>query len=420
MNMGDNTMRLHLNRYIAAFFVLLLVGGVLMVDKAYAASAEVELSTDAAQVTVGEEFLVYVNITSDTLFGDFEGSITYDDEILEYQGGARKIKGNSGYLTIADMGYTDGDTKRKYTMKFEATQVGICKIAFRDRAVVYELQGAEMSVSSNVLTINVVAPVTASSNAKLKALKVSPQTLTPEFSSDIYEYNTTVDSEVERMVIVALPEDEKASVSIIGNEALTEGENKIRITVLAESGDNIEYSINAVKEAAPVVSEAPEEELLPDTIHGNFEVIRIDGDKFANYSGQYKLLEPGNDVIIPAGYLKTKLIISDISVTAYYPEGNMESDILLLYAENELGEAGFYRYDRIERTMQRYVPGTDIVVAGEKDTNIDDLISSVEYSTNLKKAAMVIAVLSALCALLIFLCIRLFLKSRGYKEDELD
>ena len=413
-------MRLHLNRYIAAFFVLLLVGGVLMVDKAYAASAEVELSTDAAQVTVGEEFLVYVNITSDTLFGDFEGSITYDDEILEYQGGARKIKGNSGYLTIADMGYTDGDTKRKYTMKFEATQVGICKIAFRDRAVVYELQGAEMSVSSNVLTINVVAPVTASSNAKLKALKVSPQTLTPEFSSDIYEYNTTVDSEVERMVIVALPEDEKASVSIIGNEALTEGENKIRITVLAESGDNIEYSINAVKEAAPVVSEAPEEELLPDTIHGNFEVIRIDGDKFANYSGQYKLLEPGNDVIIPAGYLKTKLIISDISVTAYYPEGNMESDILLLYAENELGEAGFYRYDRIERTMQRYVPGTDIVVAGEKDTNIDDLISSVEYSTNLKKAAMVIAVLSALCALLIFLCIRLFLKSRGYKEDELD
>lgn len=389
-------------------------------EVAYAASAEVALSSDSTLVTVGDEFLVYVTVTSEEAFGDFEGSITYDDDILEYQGGARKIKGSSGYLTVSDLGNTDGATKRKYTMKFEAAQVGICKIAFSDRAVVYELEGAEMSVSSNVLTVNVVAPKTASSNAKLKALKISPQILTPEFSTDIYEYTTTVDNTTQQLVIVALPEDEKASVSIAGNEALTEGENKIRITVLAESGDIIEYSINAVKEAAPEVSEAPAEELLPDTIHGNFEVVRIEGDKFAVYSGQYKLLEPGSDVTIPTGYLRTKLILSDISVTAFYPEGNMESDYLLIYAENELGEAGFYRYDRLERTMQRFVPGDEIIVAGEGDTDIKDLISSVEYSTNLKKAAIVIGALSAFCALLIFLCIRIFIKSKGYKEDELD
>lgn len=391
-----------------------------MVKPAYGASAEVELSSDSVQVTVGDEFLVYVNINSDSEFGDFEGSITYDDDILEYQGGARKIKGSSGYLTLSDMGNTEGDTKRKYTMKFEAAQVGICKIAFNDRAVVYEIEGAEMSVSSNVLNINVVAPKTASNNAKLKDMKVSPWALTPEFSPDTYEYNTTVDSSTQQLIIVALPEDEKASVSITGNEALVEGENKIRITVLAESGDIIEYTIKAAKEAAPVISEAPEEELHPATTHGKFEVVRMEGDKFAVYSGQYKLLEPGSDIAIPAGYLNTKLIISDISVTAYYPEGNMESDYLLIYAENELGEASFYRYDRLERTMQRFVPGTDIVMSGESDTDMEDLINSVEYSTNLKKAAMVIAALCALCALLIFLNIRLFIKSRGYKEDDLD
>ncbi len=413
-------MRLQIRRYIAALLFLFLAGGMLVSKTAYAASAEVELSSDSTQVTIGEEFFVYVNVSSNVSFGDFEGSITYDDDVLEYQGGARKIKGSSGYLTISDMNNTDGDTKRKYTMKFEASQVGICKIAFSDRAVVYELEGGEMSVSSNELTINVVAPETASNNAKLKDLKISPSILVPEFNSEIYEYSTTVDYDTEQLVLVALPEDEKASVSISGNEALQEGENKILISVLAESGDIIEYSINVMKTAAPEISDAPEEDKIPKTIHGNFEVVRMDGDKFAVYSGQYKLLEPGNDVTIPAGFLKTKLIISDVSVTAFYPAGNMESDYLLIYAENELGEAGFYQYDRVERSLQRYVPGPDIVIGEESSTNMEELISSEEYRTNLTKAAVVIAVLSALCALLIFICIRLFIKSKGYNTDELD
>ena len=413
-------MKIQIKRYIAALLFLSLAGGLFVSKTAYAASAEVELSTDSTQVTVGEEFFVYVNVSSEVAFGDFEGSITYDDEVLEYQGGAKQIKGSSGFLTLSDMDNMDGDTKRKYTMKFEAAEVGICKIAFRDRAIVYELEGAEMSVSSNVLTINIVAPETASGNAKLKDLKISPSTLVPEFSSEIYEYSATVDYEAEQLVIVALPEDEKASVSVAGNEDLKEGENKIRISVIAESGDIIEYSITVMKSAAPEISEIPEEDNIPKTIHGNFEVVRTDDDKIAIYSGQYKLSEPGSDVSIPSGYLKTKLIISDVSVTAYYPDGNIASDFLLIYAENELGESGFYQYDRVERTLQRYVPGKEIVRGTENNTDLEDLISSEEYRTNLTKAAVVIAVLSALSALLIIICIRLAIKSRGYKEDELD
>ncbi|MDF2486000.1 MAG: hypothetical protein K0R46_2168 [Herbinix sp.] len=413
-------MRMQIKRYIGACLLFFLAGGMIMTKTAFAASAEVELSTDQTQVTVGDEFFVTINIASQTQFGDFEGSLTYDDEILEYQGGASQIKGSSGFLAISDMGNTEGDTKRKYTMEFEASQVGICTITFSDRAVVYEVEGAEMSVSSNTLTINVVAPETASSNTKLSSLKISPSVLIPEFNTDTYDYSTQVDAETMQLFIVALPEDDKASVSISGNSALVEGENKIVISVLAESGDVIEYNINAMKEVAPVITEIPEDVLLPDTIHGNFTVERIDGDKYAVYSGQYKLLEPASDVIIPAGYVKTKLIISDISFTVFYPENNMESDYLLIYAENELGETGFYRYDKIERTLQRYVPGTDNAVSGAADTNATDLITSVEYRTNLTKAAIVIGILCALCALLIALCIRFFIKSRGFKEDELD
>jgi hypothetical protein len=418
--MEDYAMRFRIKYYIVVLLIMLLAGGFITAKPALAASAEVELSSDITQVTVGEEIVVYINVTSQVAFGDVEGSITYDDDILEYQGGSRAIKGSSGFLTLSDMNNTEGVTKRKYTMKFEALEVGICKLAFRDRAVVYELEGSEMSVSSNVLTINVVAPETASDNARLKALKISPSTLTPEFNADVYEYSTNVEYTTEQLVLVALPEDEKASVSIVGNEALVEGENNIRISVLAESGNVIEYSIKVIKSAAPEISEIPEEVNIPDSIHGEFEVVRIDGDKFAIYSGQYKLLEPGSDVIIPDGYIKTKLILSDISVTAFYPEGNMDSDYLLVYAENELGEKGFYRYDRIERTLQRYTPEKGIIVVDNNVTDPEELISSEKYRSNLTRAAIVIACLSALCALLIVLSIRWFIKSRGYREDELD
>ena len=407
-------------RNLWVFLIILLITGMINPQQVLAASANVELSADSTEVTVGDEFFLYVTVSSQTEFGDFEGSITYDESVLEYQGGASQIKGSDGYLTISDRDNTDGDTKRKYTMKFEASQVGICKIEFSDRAIVYELSGDEMSVSSNTLSINVTAPVTASSNARLKDLKINPSVLSPEFKAETFEYSTEVDYLTDKLVIVAIPEDEKSKVSITGNEALAEGENIIVISVLAESGDVIEYSIKARKEATPEASVTPGGDVVRDHIHGNFEVKKIEGDKFAVYSGQYKLLEPGSDVIIPTGYVETRMILSDISVTAFYPEGNMESNYLLIYAENEIGEVGFYRYDKIERSMQRYEPTTDIVVKPESEVNTEDLITSEEYRSNLTKAAIVIAVLSGLCALLVVLCIRFFIKSRGYKEDDLD
>lgn len=409
-----------MKRYMGVFFLIILWGFTMTARPVLAASAQVQLSSDSEQVNLGDEFFVYVEITSQTSFGDFEGSITYDDDILEYQGGSSQVKGSSGYLTISDMDNTLGSTKRKYTLKFEATQVGMCKLAFPDRAIVYELEGGEMSVSNNVLTINVAAPKTASDNGALKSLKVSPSVLKPEFEAGIHDYTVEADSDTEQLVIVALPEDEKASVTIAGNEALKEGENKITISVLAESGKVIEYSINAIKAAAPEVTGAPEEVLPPENTAEKFEIIESNGDKYFVYSGQYKLLETEAETLIPEGYVMTKLIISGSSVTAFYPQGDMESDFLLIYAENPMGEAGFYRYDRIERTLQRYTGNDKITVEEAPVIDEKDRITYEKYRTNLTQAAIAIALLSAFCILFLVICIRLYLKSRGYKEDDLE
>jgi hypothetical protein len=419
--MGVN-MKNKMKQFAGVLFLLLIAGSFLTAKPCLAASAEVELSSDTAEVTIGDNIFVYINIKSESSFGDFEANLTYDDDILEYRGGASVITGSSGFLKISDMGITEGSTTRKYTLKFEALQVGMCEISFSGRAIVYDFEtGYDMSVSSNVLTLDVKAAETASNNANLKSLKISSVELTPAFDKNILEYNVNVGFETEKLIINALTEDGKATVSISGNDLLKEGENKVVVTVLAESGDVIEYTINVFRESAPADGTPSGEPVIsPGASHGLFEVVEIDGEKYAVYSGRYKLIEPDSEVVIPNGYIETKIIVSGISITAYSPENNFESEFLLIYAMNEFGEEGYYQYDRIEKTLQRYVTNTVIGNDNTDITNTEDYVSSQEYRNNLNKAAIVIALLSALSVLLIIVVIRLFFRIKGYKEDDLD
>lgn len=414
-------MKKHIIRGIGILLIILFTGNCFPSAIALAASAEAELTTEIAEVKVGEEFFVYLTISSNTEFGDVETALTYDDTILEYHSGSSSIKGGSGYLKISDREVMNGTKKRKYTMKFEAVGVGICEISFSggNQIMVYDSRdGIAMSVSSNTLTINVTAPETASSNTRLKELQINPSTLSPAFSPDVYEYSTEVGYDTEQLVIVALPEDEKSTVTVTGNDKLSEGQNKITIQVLAESGANIEYSINAVREAAPAENE-PEVTGIPEESEKNsFRVVREEDGKYAIYSGKYKILEPDSSIVIPEGYKKTTLLLSDVSIAAFYPENDLGSDFLLLYAQNESGEVGFYQYDKMEKTIQRYVPGKHAVVSNTVDPVDSD--AEQKYRTNLNRAAIVIALLCALCALLITLLIRVVVKGRGYKEDDLE
>ena len=414
-------MRKWIIKYIGAFLLFIIAGGIFTANSVQAASAEVEISADSTEVTVGQDFFVYIRINSDSFFGDFEANLTYDDDILEYMEGASVITGSSGYLKISDFSINEGTQSRKYTLKFRALKAGVTEISFPRNIMIYEYEtGDEMSVSSYDLTIEVKPEETASENAFLKSLKISPSLLTPEFDKNVFEYSTQVDAEIEKLVINALPEDEKATIKISGNDSLKEGENKIIITVLAESGTIIEYTINAFREANPNPEETEDPILTPGTTQSLFEVVRLDGEIYAIYNGKYKLVEPDKDVEIPKGYVKTKAILSDISINAYYPENDLENEFFLIYAENAFGDRGFYQYDRIEKTMQRFVTkdskGTNNVIIPETEESMQ-----VEnYRANLTKAAIVIAALSIICALLIIVLIRFYMKQKGYKTDDLD
>ena len=405
-----------IEKYIGILIVTLLASLFLTAKPAQAASAEVEISADTNQVTVGEDFFVYIRINSDTMFADFEANLTYDDNLLEYTDGASVITGSSGFLKISDFGLAEGSTNRKYTLKFHALKTGNVEISFTGQPMVYDFEtGDEMSISSNVLQIEVKPAQTASDNAYLKSLKVSPSGITPEFDRNVLEYSMKVASNVDKLVINALPEDVNATVTISGNDLLKEGENKIIVTVLAESGTIIEYIINVLKEPASIEEIEDEPTIAPERTQSLFEIVRMDGEVYAIYSGRYKLVEPGSDVKIPEGYHQDTVILSNVSIKAYFSDDDKDriaSDFFLIYAENEFGEQGFYQYDRQEKTLQRYAPeytkGPSKVVVSEENDNMQ----AKEYRANLTKAAVVIAVLASLCALLVIVLIRIYINQR--------
>lgn len=403
--------------YFGMFLLLLSAFAFVPAKPCLAASAQVDLSSDSTQITVGDVAYVYVNISSDTSLGNFEANVTYDDNLLQYNSVASFITGDSGFLKISDMNETEGGLSRKYTLKFKALQVGICKISFSGPVMVYDLDtDQEMSVLSNDLTLDIKAPKTASTDAKLKSLEIRPQELTPAFDPGVFEYSMNVSNETEQLFITALPEDSKATVSISGNDFLKEGENKVIISVLAESGDVIEYTINVIRESAPSVAPTNTEGISPNNIKGSFDLIEADGTTYAVFSGKYIITQPDSRVSIPEGYQLSSLTISNITIQAYLPVNNEGSEFVLIYATNEFGDSGFYQYDRIEKTLQRYVPDNLII----NSNSSLDATGNHSGDDHLTAAVVVIALLSGFCTIMIFVTIRMFFKLKGYKEDDLD
>ncbi len=87
-----------------------------------------------------------------------------------------------------------------------------------------------------------------SNNTNLKTFEVTPTGLSPAFSNVTTEYTMTVDSEVDKIEIKAVAEDENAKVKISGNEDLDVGTNTIKILVTAEDGTERTYVITVTKE----------------------------------------------------------------------------------------------------------------------------------------------------------------------------
>ena len=95
---------------------------------------------------------------------------------------------------------------------------------------------------------------TKSNDASLKALDVSGYSLSPGFNPDTTSYSMNVGSGVSGLQVTAIPNSDKATLLIEGNNNWSYGRNKIYITVTAEDGTKKTYEVNVNRESPKVKS----------------------------------------------------------------------------------------------------------------------------------------------------------------------
>ncbi len=87
------------------------------------------------------------------------------------------------------------------------------------------------------------------SNNYLSSLEIDGYDILPDFSKTCQTYFIEVGSDVSSITITATAEDENAKVTLYGNEDLSEGENKVLVSVTAENGTVRFYRIYVTKDA---------------------------------------------------------------------------------------------------------------------------------------------------------------------------
>jgi hypothetical protein len=403
--------------FIGIFLIIVVfVTSVVGEKNVFAASASVGFEVSEPNIVVGDQFTISLTIDTDTYLGDFEGNISYDSSIIEYLAGPSCIAGGDGMLRIQDT-VTEGSWEtRSYVMTFEAVGMGDCELSLIGSPVAYDFDTQDpMSVSSSSKIVQITAPKTASDNANLSNLKISPSTLTPTFDPEVLEYSTIVDSTVTNLVISAETQDEKAVVGIEGNKDFIVGNNTVKIDVVAENGSKKEYTIQVVKEdvAATPTDTATEGEEF--TVHANLE----GGSTFISGNFAYTVASSEEGITIPAGYVKTSIKIDGFTVPVYQLEANMEDDYLLVVLQNQFGQTNLYRYDRFEKTIQRYTGDRVIIQEHTDNTELDLEKQKKEYENQLGQKNLIVFILAGVSILLLVGLISLFIKTKFHTDDDL-
>jgi len=112
------------------------------------------------------------------------------------------------------------------------------------------------------------------------------------------------------------------------------------------------------------------------------------------------------------------------SAETFYAAEPKVSDFYLIYCMNDEGEKGWYMYDSVEETFQRYIATAPSVQTGGDvaDTDLESKYAALEKELNTAKMTqyIIIAIAAAVVVILIIVIVVLVLKNRNKDEDFFD
>ncbi len=303
-------------------------------------------------------------------------------------------------------------------------------------------------------------------DASLSFLEVSPGTLSPEFSSDQYEYNVEVGEDCDKLLVNAQTTDSGAKFVIAGNSGLKAGANSVIINVTAADGvTKAKYTIQVMRgldgtseggsvnpgvgqsvgggiASSPFIAGArtvPESQGTDGESQENgggttesaaaeTEAPESDGagsvQNNAAASGAvtlagrtYQLSEPSEE-ILPNDFIPVEISIGGQTVKAWqFPSDSDISGLYLIYGSNPEGKTAFYIYDESEGMVITAAAG--MLSIGQEGRIAQNQLRSVQetYQKSLKTRMMIIIGLSVLCFILVIALTASMTRKKHYVED---
>ena len=381
-----------MKRGAAMILAACMLAVMLPAQTVYAANAKLAFSDPSA--TVGGQVNVNMKVTSTSgeNLSSVDVTITYDANALEFVSGT-DAEGGSGKVRIHGDGGTPNTGSMTFSLKFNALAAGTTKIEVSNQEI-YDSNSQLVTLDKQgSSTVTVGALATASKDATLKSLQISPGSLTPEFSPDVDSYAVTVGMDVDKIIVSAEANDENAINVIKGNDGLQMGENRVTCLVTAQDGET-------TKEYVIVVTKA-EGGATADEGNTGVQV------KLSAAARSITIMEPDENTKLPDGFVETQVKIDGHTVKGWVWSSDKDRKYCVVYGMNEVGEKNFYRYDLDpnEKTIQRYFqdPAADTGVTPEKYETL-----AADYNNLLKDyngRMIVIVVLAVVAVILLILFI---------------
>ena len=338
--------------------------------------AETRIAFSDPSVLVGNEVTVTMKITSDQPLGSTDVMLSYNPEILEFQSGTGASGGAGAIKVVGNMESTD-QTEFSFSLRFKTLKAGTAQIEVTSQEI-YNPDGQTITLDKlGNSSVKVASPAGYSDDATLQSLRISPGTLSPEFSSDVTSYTAEVDGSVTDLVVEALASNAGATVTLNGEKGLKTGENQITINVTAEDGQSsMTYTIGVTK------AEGGESETGSGT--GSFSDVTAQfGDITVDIDGtQYTIATDFDATALPEGFEAVNYSYKGTEVTA---GKGLEKDLLILYLRDEGGNGGFYIYNEEADSWSRFVQLTTtskaiVVVPLDEGVSVPDGLkeSSIE------------------------------------------
>lgn len=229
---------------------------------AKAASGKTTIAVSAGSLNIGQTVTVTAKALSasgDSAYANMV--LTYDAGILEFVSCNATYGGGGGSISVASDSFSvtlKAISAGKASISLSATdgviygtEEELDSMAGSSTSATVKNEAAGSNTGNNNNTGSNTNTAALSADNSLKALTISPGTLSPAFKGSTTKYTATVDNSVTSIAVSATPVNEKATIeSVTGNTNLAVGANVVKIVVKAENGTTATYKITVTRQAA--------------------------------------------------------------------------------------------------------------------------------------------------------------------------